>query len=597
MNILDRLAQLLKKFPMKSIFTTIIVVILLALGIQNVFMATGNDTLVKTNTDVYQNNEMLEQEFGGESVIVLYESDHLLTPEHLEHMKGIENALQTSNSIYSMISPVTLVEEIASKQSDTFQEGISDIIDGLDEMGTQLSEIGVELESNADSNLDIDFPEMGDTEILGIKNLELAKFGEIKLPQLGDNQLFELSEIPLPDIEGQMDELNKGFSNMIEAQENLEEGSKGLVDGYAAFGIETNELGESLATIAGQLEDTSLKKQLYQSSQGLIQLSKQMSHISEESEQLPGIPSLTIEGLSSIQQKLNEQLQAQQTMQDQMQDQLEKQKEKQTQLQAEQAEKQKQMKQDMQEQQITKQEEMKAQIKEQQNEKEKQMQEFQNQMQGKQEEQAAKLSSLSEGLVKMGDQLQTISENMETIYDYSDIMTPGIPRTQSTLDNMIYEDGELRPMFEEVIVDDDHMLMMIKFKGNTDDAKKSEVVKTINDYLDTESIDTVETIVTGKPVLDHAIRSSMQKNIQKMMGLALIIMVVVLFIVFKVQWRLLPLLTVLIAVVGTVGLMSWLQIPITMVSMAVFPILIGLGIDYAIQFQNRYDEERLDESE
>ena len=32
--------------------------------------------------------------------------------------------------------------------------------------------------------------------------------------------------------------------------------------------------------------------------------------------------------------------------------------------------------------------------------------------------------------------------------------------------------------------------------------------------------------------------------------------------------------------------------PMTMVSMAVFPILIGLGIDYSIQFQNRYEEEK-----
>ncbi|MFD1608476.1 MMPL family transporter [Oceanobacillus luteolus] len=108
-------------------------------------------------------------------------------------------------------------------------------------------------------------------------------------------------------------------------------------------------------------------------------------------------------------------------------------------------------------------------------------------------------------------------------------------------------------------------------------------------------LEAVETLVSGKPVLDNAIRSSMQENIQKMMGLALLIMVIVLFFVFKVQWRILPLLVVLIAVVGTVGLMGWLQIPITMVSMAVFPILIGLGIDYAIQFQNRYDEEMHEE--
>jgi hydrophobe/amphiphile efflux-3 (HAE3) family protein len=37
--------------------------------------------------------------------------------------------------------------------------------------------------------------------------------------------------------------------------------------------------------------------------------------------------------------------------------------------------------------------------------------------------------------------------------------------------------------------------------------------------------------------------------------------------------------------------MGVLSIPITIVSMAVFPIVIGLGVDYAIQFHNRYDEE------
>ena len=37
--------------------------------------------------------------------------------------------------------------------------------------------------------------------------------------------------------------------------------------------------------------------------------------------------------------------------------------------------------------------------------------------------------------------------------------------------------------------------------------------------------------------------------------------------------------------------MGWLNISLSVVSMAVFPILIGLGIDYGIQFHNRYDEE------
>ena len=37
--------------------------------------------------------------------------------------------------------------------------------------------------------------------------------------------------------------------------------------------------------------------------------------------------------------------------------------------------------------------------------------------------------------------------------------------------------------------------------------------------------------------------------------------------------------------------MGFLHIPFTMVSMSAFPVLIGIGIDYAIQFHNRIDEE------
>src|SRR5699024_9667276 len=127
--------------------------------------------------------------------------------------------------------------------------------------------------------------------------------------------------------------------------------------------------------------------------------------------------------------------------------------------------------------------------------------------------------------------------------------------------------------------------------GQTDDADKSAVVNEVQSYIDAHPIEGLDMMASGKPVLDDSIRTSMKGSMQKMMGLAIAMMLVVLTFTFKVKWRLMPLVTILVAVVGTVGLMGWLQIPITMVSMAVFPILIGLGIDYAIQFQNRYAEE------
>ena len=172
------------------------------------------------------------------------------------------------------------------------------------------------------------------------------------------------------------------------------------------------------------------------------------------------------------------------------------------------------------------------------------------------------------------------------------LIHPGLPQKQETLDKLVYgEDGQVRDVFSEVVFDSKYMLFIVKLRGNVEDAEKSKVTGTIKKYLNDHKMASVQTLVSGKPVLDGAIRTSMKASMQKMMALSIIFMVLVLTIVFRVKWRLLPLIVILLAVLATVGLMGWLSIPMTMVSMAVLPILIGLGIDYAIQFQSRYSEE------
>ena len=67
---------------------------------------------------------------------------------------------------------------------------------------------------------------------------------------------------------------------------------------------------------------------------------------------------------------------------------------------------------------------------------------------------------------------------------------------------------------------------------------------------------------------------------------SIVLMLLILVLVFSVRgffaWRWLPLGVVLIAIVYTFGAMGFLSIPVTIVSMAVFPIVIGLGVDYAM---------------
>ncbi len=203
------------------------------------------------------------------------------------------------------------------------------------------------------------------------------------------------------------------------------------------------------------------------------------------------------------------------------------------------------------------------------------------------------LNEMATGFITMGDNLSDIAEGLSTFHAKSSMMVADIPANQTELDNILYdEDKNLRALFSDVIIDDKNCLMVVKLQGNLGDEYKDQVAKDITIALDKEDFKTVSYVVSGKPVLDSSLRSEMKTNMVMMVGLAVVIMLIVLAFVFKVKWRMLSLGIILVSVIATLGFMGHLTVPVTMVSMAVFPILIGLGIDYSIQFHNRYEEEK-----
>lgn len=207
------------------------------------------------------------------------------------------------------------------------------------------------------------------------------------------------------------------------------------------------------------------------------------------------------------------------------------------------------------------------------------------------ESQTNELRQLAEGLRAMGGKLLEISDGLAKLQSSSDIVHPGLPSNPTTLNTLVYDQGDMRPAFDELILDDKHSLIMIKLKGDIDDGTKGTIIDMIKEQLKRSPFEDVDTIITGKPIMDSAVHVSMQESMKKMIGIAVVLMMIVLTIVFHVRWRVLAIPVILVSVVATLGLMGYVSVPMTMVSMAVFPILIGLGVDYAIQFQNRYEEE------
>ncbi|MEO8966080.1 MAG: MMPL family transporter, partial [Solirubrobacteraceae bacterium] len=98
--------------------------------------------------------------------------------------------------------------------------------------------------------------------------------------------------------------------------------------------------------------------------------------------------------------------------------------------------------------------------------------------------------------------------------------------------------------------------------------------------------------VTGEPVVLDDLANTISGSIAGMLIAVLLVMAVALLIVFRSRLRLLPLALALAAAGITFGLLALLGASLTLASVAVLPILIGLGVDYGIQFQARAQEAR-----
>ncbi len=98
--------------------------------------------------------------------------------------------------------------------------------------------------------------------------------------------------------------------------------------------------------------------------------------------------------------------------------------------------------------------------------------------------------------------------------------------------------------------------------------------------------------VTGAPVVVSDLTSSITDSLWVLLVVVLLVMALTLALVFAGRPRLLPLAVALAAAALTFGALSLVGASLTMASIAVLPVLIGLAVDYAIQLQSRIHEEQ-----
>lgn len=152
-------------------------------------------------------------------------------------------------------------------------------------------------------------------------------------------------------------------------------------------------------------------------------------------------------------------------------------------------------------------------------------------------------------------------------------------------------DGNIRPDLAGAFPDGHHALMVVRLGGNLSIDETSRAAQHVKDVAATYQFDGVDTLVSGPPLLVKAINDGMKRALVVMAIFAVAIMLAVLFVIFRARWRLLSLPAVLVGCVAAFGLMGFLGIPLTMVTITGLPILIGLGVDFAIQLHSRIEDE------
>ena len=160
------------------------------------------------------------------------------------------------------------------------------------------------------------------------------------------------------------------------------------------------------------------------------------------------------------------------------------------------------------------------------------------------------------------------------------------------VDFLIFDgEGDVRPELQDVIPDPQHALMVVRLAGNMSLDDEAAVASEILETVKAAEFKGLDVLPSGPPILVKEISDNMRDSMVRMAVLATAIMAVVLFFLFPVRWRLLSLPVVLVGCVWAFGLMGFLGLPLTMVTISGLPILIGLGVDFAIQFHTRFDEE------
>jgi uncharacterized protein len=159
---------------------------------------------------------------------------------------------------------------------------------------------------------------------------------------------------------------------------------------------------------------------------------------------------------------------------------------------------------------------------------------------------------------------------------------------------LLYEDdadSRTRSILRGAFPDPSHALLVARFPGNMTLDEAAAGIETFEEVVGGLELDGFDVLATGGPRLIRDINDYLRSGLVTLGLLSALVMAVVLSVVFRVRWRLLSMAIVVLGAVWGFGLMGFVGIPLTLLTISGLPILIGIGVDFSIQVHSRFEEE------
>lgn len=166
-----------------------------------------------------------------------------------------------------------------------------------------------------------------------------------------------------------------------------------------------------------------------------------------------------------------------------------------------------------------------------------------------------------------------------------------LPQSKGEIDSIIVK---IPPEVRDTAVPSNVLtLVQINLAQALSDDAKTATLKNIESLIDHDSPPpNVKVTVSGGAAFAQQMKDEMGSSMGVLIGAAMILMVIVMGLLFAyASHRFLPVLFVGIGLSTAMGFMGLAGIQLNMAVLGAFPVMIGLGIDYGIQFHARLDEE------